>query len=105
EEITQPLSTRADAPAELPELPADLGLTWRALTGGDAQEFHRLALELEVADDVLFRSTAEESRERLLTAGAGANGDMVGGFDSDGVLQAFAGVRRAPDDEGSVRVF
>lgn len=105
EEITQPLSARANAPAELPELPQDLGLTWRALTESDAQDFHRLALELEVADDVLFRSTPQESHERLIAAGAGPNGDMVGGFDSGGVLQAFAGVRRAPDDEGSVRVF
>lgn len=103
--ITAPLSVRAQAPAELPPLPTDVGLSWRSLTLADAPNFHRLALCLEVEDDLLFRSTLEESTERLLEAGAGDTGSMVGGFDEEGTLQAFAGVRRAPDDEGSVRVF
>src|SRR5699024_5632561 len=103
--ITQPLSARAQAPTELPDLPEHLGLTWRALRDADAEAFHRLALHLEIEDDLLFRSTPEESRDRLVSAGAGPGGNIVGGFDSGGELQAFAGVRRAPDDEGSVRVF
>ncbi len=104
-EITEPLSLRAQAPADLPPLPKDVGLTWRALTEADADAFHALALHLEKADDLLFRSTPQESLDRLLSAGAGQEGNMVGGFDHTGSLQSFAGVRRAPDDEGSVRIF
>lgn len=105
EEISEPLNVRAQAPAELPDPPQGVGLTWRALSEADAEAFHTLALHLEISDDLLFRSTPQESRERLVAAGAGAEENMLGGFDSEGALQAFAGVRRAPDDEGSVRVF
>lgn len=105
DEITEPLNVRAQPPEELPPLPKNVGLTWRALTEADAEAFHTLALHLENADDLLFRSTADESRDRLISAGAGQQGNMVGGFDDLGTLQAFAGVRKAPGDEGSVRVF
>lgn len=104
-EITQPLSERAHAPAELPGLPAEVGLQWRPLTSEDAASFHRLAILIEESDDLLYRSTVEESTDRLCSAGSGTEGNMVGGFDASGRMQAFAGVRRAPDDEGSVRVF
>lgn len=104
-EITESLSVRAKAPEVLPQLPSDVGLVWRTLTATDAENFHRLAGTLEVEDDLLFRSTLEESIERLLEAGAGDAGNMIGGFDAAGVLHAFAGVRRAPDEGGSVRVF
>lgn len=102
-EITQPLSVRAQAPTELPELPQDAGLVWRALGPDDAREFHALAILLETADDMLFRSSFEESTERLTAPGE--QGNIIGGFDPEGALQAFAAVRQAPDDEGSVRVF
>lgn len=105
EDLTEPLSRRAQAPSALPELPTDVGLQWRALTLDDSAAFHELAIELEVADDLLFRSTPEESHDRLKTAGAAEVGNMMGGFDDSGRLQAFAGVRQAPEDEGSVRVF
>lgn len=103
--ITQPLSERAQAPTEVPVLPENLGLSWKALTKRDANNFHLLVSYIEEADDLLYRSTTEESTDRLLSAGAGSEGNMVGGFDPEGNLQAFAGVRRAPEDEGSVRVF
>lgn len=105
DEIILPLSRRANAPAELPELPQNLGLQWRPLTVRDVELFHALALHLEAADDLLYRSSRSESQDRLLEAGAKQEGNIVGGFDGEGRLQAFAGVRRAPDDEGSVRIF
>ncbi|HLR57339.1 MAG TPA: GNAT family N-acetyltransferase [Beutenbergiaceae bacterium] len=104
EEITQPLSVRAQAPAEQPPLPSVEGLQWRGLGAADLDAFHALALHLETEDDLLFRSTPEESQDRLMSTGV-ANGNVVGAFDDAGALQAFAGVRRAPEDEGSVRVF
>src|SRR5690625_2487582 len=104
EEITEPLSVRAQAPAEQPPLPSVEGLLWRGLGAADLEAFHALALHLETEDDLLFRSTPEESRDRLMSSGV-TNGNVVGAFDDAGALQAFAGVRRAPDDEGSVRVF
>lgn len=104
EEITEPLSVRAQAPTELPPLPSVEGLFWRGLGEADLDAFHALALHLETEDDLLFRSTPEESRDRLMSTGV-AEGNVVGAFDASGALQAFAGVRRAPEDEGSVRVF
>src|SRR5690625_4097699 len=104
EEITEPLSVRAQAPAEQPPLPSVEGLLWRGLGAADLEAFHALALHLETEDDLLFRSTPEESRDRLMSSGV-TNGNVVGAFDDAGALQAFAGVRRAPEDEGSVRVF
>lgn len=105
DEFHEPLSVRAQAPAELPDPPAGVGLTWRGLTGEDLEAFHSLALYLEAEDDLLFRSTLEESRDRLLSTGGPPGENILGGFDGEGKLQAFAGVRRAPEDEGSVRVF
>src|SRR5690625_2122031 len=104
EEITEPLSVRAQAPTELPPLPSVEGLFWRGLGEADLDAFHALALHLETEDDLLFRSPPEESRDRLMSTGV-AEGNVVGAFDASGALQAFAGVRRAPEDEGSVRVF
>src|SRR5690625_4675786 len=102
-DIIEPLSVRAQAPAELPGLPQDAGLRWRTLTADDAEQFHALAILLEGADDMLFRSTYEESTERLISLAD--DGNIIGGFDSDGALQAFAAVRQASDDDRSVRVF
>lgn len=104
EPTTQPLSVRAQAPLELPHLPQDVGLTWRGLTEADVDAFHALALHLEVADNLLYRSTVDESAERLRTTGEDGE-NIMGGFDAAGALHAFGGVRLAPEDAGSVRVF
>lgn len=98
----EPLSVRAQAPTELPEPPQNVGLTWRGLSEADLAVFHALAVQLEATDKQLYRSTVAESRDRLVSTGPA---NMIGGFDPAGQLRAFAGVRRAPEDEGSVRVF
>ena len=100
-ELLPPVAARAAAPEDLPALPADVGLTWRALTAADVPAWYELT---RVADDV-DRATERRSPAELAQMFEGGwrdpARDSVAGFDSTGRIRAYAWSDFRPVSEGT----
>ncbi|SDT70297.1 mycothiol synthase [Jiangella sp. DSM 45060] len=97
----EPLAVRAAAPAELPELPADAGLTWRPLTPGDIPAWFALCEVVDDHDDANERVAKSELADRFKGAWHDPARDSVAGFDSDGNVRAYAWSVYRPVTEGT----
>jgi mycothiol synthase len=100
-----PISVRAAAPGELPWPDAALGLAWRALGAQDAPELALLVAAIEAADAQPFRTSLDEVTEWFDGGWKDHALDTLAGFDTDGVLRAYAQVTTAPGDVRLVRAF
>ncbi|MPV49425.1 MULTISPECIES: GNAT family N-acetyltransferase [unclassified Pseudactinotalea] len=100
-----PLSVRAQAPAELAVPGSQWGLTWRGIGPDDAAALHALVEALEDWDRLPYRSSLEETSDRVGEQGPDSALNVLGGYDHAGQMRAFGLVRYAPDDEQSARVF
>ena len=97
------LSVRAQAPARVPELPRDRGLTWRPLGPGDLPELTRLTSTIEQLDRTPFRTSPEEVVEWLTGSWKDLSADTVGGFEASGALRAYALAELPPGDVSLLR--
>ncbi|WP_053203916.1 GNAT family N-acetyltransferase [Jiangella muralis] len=97
----EPLAVRAAAPAELPPLPADVGLTWRPLTPGDVPAWLALCEVVEDHDHANERSAESELTDRFKGAWRDPARDNVAGFDANGHVRAYTWVEFRPVTEGT----
>lgn len=97
-----PIAQRAQAPAQLPPLPSDVGLTWRPLTPADVPEWLALMTTVEEHDDAIERTSENELADSFKGNWRNAATDTVGGFDPDGRLRAFARTEFRPATEGTL---
>lgn len=86
----EPLAVRAAAPAELPPLPADVGLSWRALTPGDVPAWFALCEVVDDHDAAIERVAEYELVDRFKGTWRDPGRDSVAGFDADGNVRAYA---------------
>lgn len=84
------LAVRAAAPAELPALPSDIGLTWRALTPADVSTWFALCQVVDDHDNAIERVAEYELVERFKGTWRDPARDSVAGFDADGNVRAYA---------------
>lgn len=85
-----PMAERAQAPAELPPLPADVGLTWRPLTPDDVGSWLILVNTSEEFEGSGERTSAEQLSKIFQGTWRDPELDTIGGFDSDGSARAYA---------------
>lgn len=97
----EPLAVRAAAPAELPALPSDVGLTWRALTPADVPGWFALHQVVDDHDRAIERVAEYELADRFKGAWRDPARDSIGGFDADGKLRAYAWTEYRPVTEGT----
>ncbi|WP_116948120.1 GNAT family N-acetyltransferase [Jiangella endophytica] len=97
----QPLAVRAAAPAELPPLPADAGLTWRPLTPDDVPAWFALCEVVENHDNATERSAESELADRFKGGWREPARDGIAGFDADGNVRAYAWSEFRPVAEGT----
>lgn len=97
-----PLALRADAPAQLPPMPANTGLTWRPLNPGDVPAWHALTTVVEEHDDAMERLSKQDLVDMLRGGWRDPRRDTVGGFDDDGRLRAYAWSELRPATEGTL---
>lgn len=83
------LASRADAPADLPELPAD-GLTWRPFAPADAPALAALIARTEEADAAHARTVESEVAEQFEGSWWDLARDTRIGWDTDGTPRAWA---------------
>lgn len=100
-----PIAVRVAAPATLPELGPELGLTWRALSEDDAVELTRLLNAVEEADRLPYRTAVEETLEKFEGDWKDIEHDTLAGVDSTGALRAWAQIVQPPGDTRVVRAF
>lgn len=88
-----------------PDLPQDLGLTWRALTVEDAAQLSALIRTIEEHDDSPFR-TSEQETESLLTADhIGIADNSVVAVSERGSFLAYGLLRRDTEDDAAASIF
>ena len=97
-----PIAERAAAPASLPALPADAGLTWRAPTPEDVPALFALVSVIEATDSSPERSTDHEVGEMFTGSWRRPAQDLVAGFDAHGAIRAYAGSDFRPVPEGTL---
>lgn len=85
----------------LPELPSDVGLTWRALTPDDVPAWFTLTTITQNHDDAIERTSEHELTEQFKGSWRTPARDCVGGFDPAGELRAFAWSEFRPATEGT----
>lgn len=102
---TEPIAVRADPPVVLDVPPAHLELSWRDLHAADAPALHTLLTAVEEADESPARTSLLEVAEMFTDEWRDMQRDSLGGFDSDGVLRAYAIVAVRPGDTRTVRAF
>lgn len=101
----EPLAVRADPPAVLDLPPVHLELAWRPLTPADAPALFDLISTAEEADQAPQRFSADEVVEMFEGDWKDLEKDTLGGFDSSGVLRAYAMTEVRPGDRSTVRAF
>lgn len=89
----------------LPQLPTDLGLTWRCLTPDDAPKLSQLITLIEEHDDAPFRTSLEETRELFDGDWKNLSTDTIGGVSEAGELLAYGLLHTPPGDDSHTRVF
>ncbi|GAA4433181.1 GNAT family N-acetyltransferase [Georgenia halophila] len=94
------LAERAQAPAELPELPDPLA--WRSLVPADVDALTALIGHIEATDNPPYRTTTDEVRDYF---DPGQDYAGIGGFDGEGKLRAFGFVRLRHGEAQVRRVF
>ena len=99
-----PIAERAAAPPALPEITAG-NLTWRPATRADAPALLELKNTIAEVDDEPYREALEEVAETFDAPWRNFDTDSRLGFDSEGVLRAYAFVDTTPGDATTVRVF
>ncbi len=99
-----PLSQRVEE-RELPTLPQDLGITWRALKREDARKLHQLIEIVEQADDSPFRTSYEETEELFDGDWKNFDTDTVVGINAQDEFVAYGLLHMPPGDETATRVF
>lgn len=92
---------RAAAPAELPALPSDVGLTWRALTPADVPAWFALCQVVDDHDSATERVAEYELVDRFKGGWRDPALDSVAGFDADGRVRAYAWTEYRPVTEGT----
>ncbi|TDD66980.1 GNAT family N-acetyltransferase [Jiangella aurantiaca] len=97
----EPLAVRAAAPAELPALPADAGLSWRPLTPGDVPAWYALCSVVDDHDDAIERVAEYELVDRFKGTWRDPARDSIAGFDADGNVRAYAWVDFRSVTEGT----
>ncbi|MGV8978699.1 MAG: GNAT family N-acetyltransferase [Cellulomonas sp.] len=104
-DVPVPIAVRAAAPGEPPWPDAALGLAWRALDATDAPELAVLVAAIEAADTQPFRTSLDEVTEWFDGSWKDHALDTVAGWDTVGVMRAYAQVTTAPGDVRVVRAF
>lgn len=97
-----PIAERAAAPAHLPELPSDVGLTWRALTPEDVPALFALISVVEATDNSPERSTEHAVGEKFTGSWRRPALDLVAGFDAQGAIRAYAWSDLRPVEKGTL---
>lgn len=92
---------RAAAPAELPALPSDVGLTWRALTPADVPAWFALCQVVDDHDRAIERVAEYELVDRFKGGWRDPALDSVAGLDADGHVRAYAWTEYRPVTEGT----
>lgn len=100
--MTTPVATRVQAPANLPPLPTDIGLTWRALMPGDVPTWFALTQTIETHDDAIERGSEQDLADVFKADWRDPQRDLVGGFDADGRLRAYAWSEYHPATSGTL---
>lgn len=98
-----PLSERVPY-QELPKLPTDLGLTWRALVREDARKLSDLISLIEVNDDSPFRTSFEETVELFDGDWKNLSSDTIVAVSEAGEFLAYGLLHMPPGDNTMTRV-
>lgn len=99
------LPERAAPPAQATVPGPHLGLTWRALTGDDADQVQALIERCEAVDKPVLRTPRARVEEILARPATGMKADSLGGVDGAGELRAAAFVHSPLGDETHARAF
>lgn len=99
-----PIAERAAAPATLPSITAG-NLVWRPAVRDDAPTILELKNAIAEADREPYRESLEEVAEAFDAPWRHFDTDSLLGFDTDGVLRAYAVVDTTPGDATTARVF
>lgn len=88
-----------------PELPQDLGLTWRALTLDDATKLSELIRTIEEADASPFRTSEAETAELLASDLDRIGTDSVVAISKHGTFLAYGLLHPDRDDASAVSLY
>lgn len=98
-----PLVERVDAPSSLILPSSDLGLSWRPVTLADVAALTTLVHVCQEADELHYRTSAEEMAESLAVPGLDLERDTLVGLDGEGVPRAWTAAYTFTGDETLVR--
>lgn len=98
-----PVGQRAQAPAQLPSLPDDVGLNWRPLTPGDVPAWLTLRLAIESHDKTPEHTAEHELVTHFQGSWRDPEHDSIGGFDNTGKMRAYAWVEYRETDSGTLQ--
>lgn len=90
EQTTPPVGVRLPEHAQVPS--DEFGLRWRGLTPEDIGELHGLWERIEAHDDPPYRTTMEEASDRFHADWHAESANVLGGFDSSGILRTVGAV-------------
>lgn len=87
------------------DLPGDLGLTWRPLTGQDTDALFALIAAIEAFDAPPYRTSRGEVAQMLDGDWKDLAANTVVGVEATGELRAYATVEVRPGDVSTIRAF